>query len=521
MTSSNSIGCSAKSFEFIEHSIDKFGEKLGIHTFGLDKVIPWSNGSVGSVGSVGTDSCFVFSGGLLYDIAQDNFDPSLKDIDLFFYGSIESKIATVNKLLDNLVNNQYQYFFGINNSILYIFIQGIPRIIQLIMTNKIYPSEIIGSFDMTHVMSYYDGNKIYCTPETIMNFGNKTTQLISNKNPSRIYKYLEKGLKLEHELLINNNFILNSYHSRKWYKDNKLKEYYNQTNNMTNYPNSCKIYDFYTQQMHDDVMNFFCTNLGISIKQTKIVNVNDVNNPFIFDNFEKYIDEMNQRRRHTNCKHNNINNILNPDKELDEILTKNNEYTVCGELQKCFDKNKSNIFSLPLEIDWEKINFPHSLHQIGKLKSIYIPCEFIKIDRTNIDVVSISWKITHKEIIDFFVEMTSMSIAKIYGSYGYDIYLSDKIYKLSECNCKFPYNINELEFTPSTLTINNKIVKSYEKFFNSNCWNQIDNFVEGKHVYCMFDIVLNITRTNLRDDIDAENIEVKLIPKHIYEIPEI
>jgi len=125
--------------KYNEYQNINFEKKLGKYTFGLDKVIPWE------------DSNFVFSGGLLYDIITERFSQDLMDIDLFFYGSVESKIKTMNKLFDNLDKNQYSYLFGYNRSVIYIFIQGIPRIIQLIMTNKTNPESIINQFDLMEI----------------------------------------------------------------------------------------------------------------------------------------------------------------------------------------------------------------------------------------------------------------------------------------------------------------------------------------------------------------------------------
>jgi hypothetical protein len=89
---------------YIEYHLDNYLTKLGQYTFGLDKVIPW------------TESNFVFSGGLLYDILTDRFNQNLMDIDLFFYGNAKSKHKTINKLLDNLDLEQYNYLIGYNGN---------------------------------------------------------------------------------------------------------------------------------------------------------------------------------------------------------------------------------------------------------------------------------------------------------------------------------------------------------------------------------------------------------------------
>jgi len=135
-------------FNYKEYYDEKFLQKLGQYTFGLDKIIPWEDGN------------FVFSGGLLFDILRNRYTDDLMDIDLFFFGSSESKYKTINKILDRLDIKQYYYLIGLHNSVIYIFVQGIPRIIQLIMTDKTNPKDIISSFDLTNLMFYFDGSEI-------------------------------------------------------------------------------------------------------------------------------------------------------------------------------------------------------------------------------------------------------------------------------------------------------------------------------------------------------------------------
>lgn len=171
------------------HYVENFADKISEYTYGLDKVIPWTGN---------TANGFIWSGGLLYDAIIDRKASlnTLMDIDLFFYGNNEYKLKILSQILVNLTNDGYKYLVGFNKSVVYIFIQGIPRIIQLIFTAKSNPQEIINTFDLTHLQSFYNGSELYSLPITINGFQNRLTSINPTHNkvkPSRLIKYLKRG----------------------------------------------------------------------------------------------------------------------------------------------------------------------------------------------------------------------------------------------------------------------------------------------------------------------------------------
>ena len=210
--------------EFIEYEYDSalLSEKLTEHTFGLNNVIPWE------------EKNFVLSGGLLYGILRDNFTTELCDIDLFFFGDVLHKHITINKLFNNLIKYSYKFMIGINNSVIYIFVQGIPRIIQLIMTNYRGGVEIVKLFDMTNVMSFYDGEKVYSSIKTIENIANNTCEIIK-LNIWRVIKYILRGVNLFDILFYDNNFIISKFAFDKIIKNIRQNELYKETGNLTSY----------------------------------------------------------------------------------------------------------------------------------------------------------------------------------------------------------------------------------------------------------------------------------------------
>ena len=233
--------------EYVEYFDIDFKKKLGKYTFGLDKVIPWE------------DSNFVFTGGLLYDIINERFTQDLQDIDLFFYGSIKSKRNTFNKLLNNLDMNQYNYLIGFIGSVIYVFIQGVSRIIQLIMTDKTNPEAIVDTFDMTHLQFYFDGNNVFGTNKAISQLDTKETDFTGTQSVSyRLIKYYERGnCNVDKQLFLTNNFVMSEESMKKLQKQLLQKNMYKSTYNLTLYPDLTPINFYSINRIKLDIGSYF------------------------------------------------------------------------------------------------------------------------------------------------------------------------------------------------------------------------------------------------------------------------
>lgn len=215
-----------KYYVFSENDINQIKNTITEYTYELDKVIPWEN------------SNFVWSGGLLYDVLIKRKEclKTLTDIDLFFYGEPQLKLKTFQKILKNLEFHKYKYLVGFNKSIVYIFIQGVPRIIQLIFTSKLNPQEVIDTFDLTHLQSYWNGSELFSK----FNPNDKIyAQLNFDKNenikakPHRLIKYLKRGVNVNELLYSDYNFILNDKEYFKLRKHEKQMKLYLDTCNLT------------------------------------------------------------------------------------------------------------------------------------------------------------------------------------------------------------------------------------------------------------------------------------------------
>lgn len=120
----------------------------------------------------------------------------LSNIDLFFYGDLNLMMELFKLLLENLESNKIEYLIGIANSVVWIFIKGTIKIIQLIFTDKSSPDEIIDTFDLTHLQSYWTGTKLYCKNGLENYIYNNQTYSNYKPRPSRIIKYLRRNLNV-------------------------------------------------------------------------------------------------------------------------------------------------------------------------------------------------------------------------------------------------------------------------------------------------------------------------------------
>ena len=464
---------------YIEYQCDNFYQKLGQYTFGLDKVIPWE------------DSNFVFSGGLLYDIVTERLDHNLMDIDLFFYGDSKSKHNTINKLLDNLDKEQYYYLIGYNGSVIYIFIQGLPRIIQLIMTDKKNPEEIVNSFDFTHVMSYSDGKKIFSNPDTIEQFETKKT-IVKILHKNRLIKYLDRGINCKDLLLSNYNFLIHDEEKAKIIKSNLQKKLYNSTYNLTRYPNDLSSQINFTKfnKNRIDLSNYF----GCRVNYDKLDNHEFRENVNMFGSFVNYMH-------------------IKPN----EILSKSIKY------DKCYN----------IEIDNRQFhtNSDSSLGTLLSLynSSIYVPCKFIKKE--------ILLKEYYQDTINFnqnvfkiFLEINEIEIIN---------YLKSKIDKnllLNNINFDFIQKKDKNEFKKSLDELDNNkiflpIVSTDNKEQNkmiicASLWEKkngfeydidkiIDLLTPGQNINCLLTITIYFKYIDLINK-NIDYIDINLCPEYIF-----
>ena len=471
--------------KYVEYLDNKFYQKLGQYTFGLDKVIPWE------------DSNFIFSGGLLYDILTNKFDKELMDIDLFFYGDYKEKHKTINKLLDNLDKEQYYYLIGYKSSVIYIFIQGIPRIIQLIMTNKTEPEQIINSFDLTHVMSYSDGNKIYSNLETIEQIKNKNTSInIIHKN--RLIKYFEKGLDIEKIIYSDYNFILDSIESKKIVNTQKQKNLYKFTNNLT------------TEYLNPSVTLDFCK---ITKEQINFhdyfeckVNYDKFNNHEFKENvnmFGAFVDYLGLKPK----------SILNMSTEINENISNTN-----------FEKIKL--------INYKTSDYGLK-YQIKNNNSLYAPCKFIRYNlfeketeqgQKNINVVEIYFQITNENIIEYLTKKINKQI--ILDNLNFQCFYLGTVenYKLNEIKNNLDESLvyypicKNIEFDGyDGIVICAKLygddnIDKFKKINEKNIFEKLE-YEKDNQIYCLFD--LNIYVRKPQNSIEIKYIDINLSPIYI------
>lgn len=466
--------------EYNEIEVDDFKKKLGKNTFGLDKVIPWEEYN------------FVFSGGLLFDIITDRFNSKLVDIDLFFFGSTESKISTINKLLKNLAREQYSYLMGYNNSVIYIFIQGIPRIIQLVMTNEFEPISIISKFDMIHLMSYTDGKKIYCSKKTLNYLKTKNNDLIeySGTNKWRILKYFERDIVNEKKIFSTYNWILNNFNSEKYLREKKQIKLYEKTWNLTKYPNGEQIdFNKFNKQyiyLHD----FFGCKCGYDKDSyDNFDNKDFIENIDMFGSFAKYV------------------------RSTEKIIINEN----------CRDNIKFKIYNIETEINKFSLNKCYGyLYSFEDQRSLYIPCNLVKIDTINVindnlKVLKMYFKIYDCNVIQYLLHrikkyliLTSIeSNIKNLDVENLDIDIDNNIF--------MPFNIEQNYEVPKELEICAKLYNyDIDNFIELNEYGIINNIEPSQKLYCLFDFDVYLNCIIELGKRKIKYIDVNLKPQYIY-----
>lgn len=499
MNKTNNINGNKKYDKFEKFDCENFNEKLGKYTFGLDKIIPWEEFN------------FVFSGGLLYDIITDRFSNDLSDIDLFFYGDSKYKYYTINKILDNLDLNQYNYLIGYVGSVMCIIIQGIPRIIQLIFTDKENASQIISLFDMTHLMFYCDGISVYGNEHAIKSLQYKTTEIIKI-NPARIIKYYERNIISIYKIYDDiKYFVFGKYDTENYIKNKKQILLYKLTNNLTHYPNNpnSPIYFLEFNKNLIDLWDYF----ECIINYKKYNNHEFVEDIDMFGKFANYFEE----------------NPYN-------IITGNNNHVIANNNDNNYLMRDNYIYTLSSLYK----NTNTQLYECYRFNSFYIRCELLRMDVEN-DVIKMYYRTYERLIAEILLRIINPdiilnNIESACNCY-YDTIGRDKITNFKQTsdvnkkinipfinsksfpniNCNVPVSFSD----KYGLVFCSKIFKSYitHKFNKCNKYDTLDNmsnFISSnsdpKFINSLFE--LNIYVKYNADNVDY--IDINLVPVHIY-----
>jgi len=476
--------------KYTEYKDEEFNTKLGKFTFGLDKVIPWEKTN------------FILTGGLLYDVLTNNFSHELMDIDLFFYGTIELKLEILQELMMNLDLNQYDWMIGYIGSVIYLFIQGIPRIIQLIMTDKNSPEEIIDTFDLTHIQMYYQNEVVYGTELAISQLETKTTDSTNTHFvPYRLIKYFEKGLNIGDKIFSNDNFI-SSLLTEKIYNYRRQHKIYIITNNLSIYPDGTHI-DFanWDKKKLDLGRKYFDKCKIYYTKPNNKEILSDVNMVGQFLNYF-HINKNHMEQKLFNNKDGWMENLNYTYKQVDDndiLYSSNGRGHSFQDTRSVFINNY-------------------------ELTCFYLPCEFIKYedfyyyyDCSDKEMIKksirIYFKLTNKDIINRMLHIIDYDKIKSKIDDDCDIYQEKKTSLkklLKDWNGKigvpfentFQYpKANKYNHSTEFIDVDDGLViKSYiynlKKFDEINEFNTFKKLVQGQKVYCMFKFFTYINHQN-------------------------
>lgn len=233
---------------------------LRMFTFGLIDYIPLSYD-------------IVFSGGSLYDIVTNNVNAinDFTDLDIFV-----TNIDKVNRdilikiILTNLTAaGKVCYAFNMG-AIHYIFVENIPRMIQVIFTNFNTPGDIINNFDASHVKMYYTGQEIYVNPQCIKGLLDNVSYYSGNKL-LRIYKILARGLDIKpyNRFNYNKNVFIDSAFEKNYELHKNKSEKFSLDESI----------DYSNSTMRQSLMDILLNSMQVQNYETKkkFYEVNDVN----------------------------------------------------------------------------------------------------------------------------------------------------------------------------------------------------------------------------------------------------
>lgn len=147
---------------------------------------------------------------LLSSKIEDYTNYKYSDIDLFVYGlrSKEEKINKFKYLLQYFQSRFETVFYLVSEfqkrfNLVTLVIPGYSRNIQIIMTNRSRPEEVVNNFDSTYINMYYKDGKVMAGLDAIYSWKNMCTyyknRIIHGKGflrSARIYKAMTRGFDI-------------------------------------------------------------------------------------------------------------------------------------------------------------------------------------------------------------------------------------------------------------------------------------------------------------------------------------
>ena len=182
----------------------------------------------------------LFAGGLISGLLEKKYDPKwyeTSDIDLFIYGlSKTESIKKFQEIYDYFKNRFGNGFYGFIYAGAPILNLIFPerRPIQVIITQKQNPLNVLTDFDLTHCQVGFDGDKIVSTKEFIESISTKTTRITKGAvHAYRLVKAYQRGYSVYkpkycniknyfHQYIMDGNHPVNT--DKHWHIENLQNE---------------------------------------------------------------------------------------------------------------------------------------------------------------------------------------------------------------------------------------------------------------------------------------------------------
>lgn len=187
--------------------INEFYEKLEKYSFGIINE---------NFRKLMKEKDIIIAGGSIFNILYKDAK-NIENSDIDIYISNKEQLTELLKYFTLL--NKY-IIYGTKNSVIYIIIEGINRIFQIIYVEK----NPINDFDMSYVRVYFDGENIYGTISFMESLSYLSIEVKEKDKKIRIRKAWNKGLSIKNEIEIdfmNLNEKEDEYLNQRYYYFNK------------------------------------------------------------------------------------------------------------------------------------------------------------------------------------------------------------------------------------------------------------------------------------------------------------
>lgn len=170
-----------------------------------DEIFPnkWQKLTLGLLDGIDWSNLFL-AGGSVNKLLNPKFDqfPVNTDLDLFLMGDPEQQQIKLNQLISWFLDKYdgQKIYFGIHRSVINLWVEDLPRMIQIVSSNTRSIFETLCRFDLTHCQLAYDGTNFQATTAALITLqtgiSEQQNMIDINSNYYRLFKAQQVGYHL-------------------------------------------------------------------------------------------------------------------------------------------------------------------------------------------------------------------------------------------------------------------------------------------------------------------------------------